>query len=238
MSEAFQAFNTNKDWQKRGFHMRTPPLILVGYDSSGDGDDRDALVMNSREEHQRGEPHDPDFAVLTKYRLLMFHQMETHLEFPDKLAMLLNLHRQLNAWQAVGRCSQHIFCVETNGVGWSMASSLRSKTGLQVAGYTTVGNLSEDRYREKKLSMPRLTALDYMRVLMETHCLKVAPGAPGAAAFANEVSSFVWAGKGRPEAIQGQRDDLVMAACGTCWIGGKVIPPLLKAKSSQKVQVH
>jgi len=238
MGKDFHPFNTTADWAKRGFHMRTPPLILASFDSSGEGDDRDALVMLAREEHQRGEPWDPDFAVLTKFRQLMSYRIPRHLEFPDKLAMLLNLHRQLVGWRNMRRSADHVFCVETNGVGYAMASSLRDKTGIGVAAYTTVANLSEDRYREKKLSMPRLAALDHLRVLFETHCYKVAPDAPGRKDFEGEVGSFVWAAPGRPEAIAGQHDDLIMAACGAAWIGAKVIPPLLRQQKFNGKKVH
>lgn len=227
----FQPFNTTADWQARGYRLRTPPLILVGYDTSGDGDDKDALTMVAREEHQHGEPWDPDFAVMTMYRVLMAHRMAPQLEFPDKLAMLMRLHRQLNGWVNVGRSSGHVFTVETNGVGWAMSSSLRQKIGNKVVPYTTVGKLSEDRYVERKTSMPRLAALDNLRVLAETHCLKVAKGAPGAKDLAQEMGAFVWRAPGRPEALQGQHDDLVMSVCGAVWIGSKVIPPLLKQAS-------
>jgi hypothetical protein len=112
-----------------------------------------------------------------------------------------------------------------------MASSLRQRFQERVFSYNTVGNLSEDRYREKKMSMPRLAALDHMRVLAETHCLKIAKGAPGAHDLTSEIGAFVWRRPGRPEAIEGQHDDLVMSVCGSLWIGSKIIPPFLKQES-------
>lgn len=222
-------FNTGTDWKSRGFHMRVPPVIFVAYDPSGDGDDRDAMVMMAREEHQQGETWDPDFAVQMLFRALLVHQMGKDLEFPDKLAMLLKLHKELSRWQRMGRCHSHVFCVETNGVGYAMASSLRSAIGKNVIGYATVGTASSDApFTNKRVSMPRLAGLDNLRVLAETHCFKIAKEAPGKKILESEMGSFVWARPGRPEAIAGQKDDCVMAAAGACWIGSKVVPPVLK----------
>lgn len=226
MSEA--QFNTSADWKARGYYMRKPPFLLAGYDPAGDGDDRDALVLIAREEHQKGDTWDPDFSVSVMFRVLMVHQMSPDLEFPDKLSMVLKLHRQLGKWQRSGRSSRHAFCVEANGVGYAMASTLRDTIGNHVLTYTTVGNAREDPFIEKRLAMPRLAALDNLRVLAETHCFKVARDAPGASILEKEMASFVWARPGRPEAIQGQRDDVVMACAGCCWIGTKVLPLLLK----------
>jgi hypothetical protein len=225
-----QIFNTLKDWRERGYQLLAPPLALVGYDAAADGDDHDALVLNSREEHQHGEKWDPDFSVLTAYRVLLAHRMAKGLEFPDKLAQLLKLHRLLSGWRRKGRVAGHVFTVETNGVGHAMASALRSRIGhAHVLGYTTVGNASANSADEQKLVMPRLAGLDHLRVLAETHVLKVARGAPGAEELTKEMSTFVWRRPGRPEALQGQHDDLVMGLAGTTWCGSRHIPPLLKA---------
>lgn len=222
-------FNTGADWKSRGFNMRIPPLVLVAYDPAGDGRDRDAVVMISREEHQQGEAWDPDFAVQVVFRILMVHQMGRDLEFPDKLAMLLKLHRELARWGRMGRCKKHVFCVETNGVGYAMGSSLRSTIGNNVVNYKTVGTASTDKpFTDNRIAMPRLAGLDNLRVLAETHCLKVSKSAPGKEIFEREMGSFVWARPGRPEAIQGQTDDCIMAAAGACWIGTKVLPLFLK----------
>lgn len=226
----YEGFNTVKDWKDRGYHMRTPPLILVGYDSSGDGDDRDALTMVAREEHQRGEEHDPDFAVVTMFRVLMAHRLPQSLEFPDKLAKLLSLHKSLATWRDTGRAAEHVFCIETNGVGHAMGSSLRQWIGGNVVTYNTVGRMSSEPYEAKQVSMPRLAALDNMRVLAETHVLKVAKDAPGSKDLINEMGAFVWRRPGRPEALSGQHDDLVLSLCGALWIGTKVIPPILRQK--------
>lgn len=229
MSE-FQAFNTVKDWRSKGYVMRTPPLILVGYDPAGDGKDFDALSMVAREEHQHGEPWDPDFAVATIFRVMMAYRMPKSMEFPDKLAMILRLNSQLNGWMYANRSAGHVICVETNGVGYAMTSSLRQKIGAKVMPYVTVARVTDDRVIQMRTAMPRMAALDHMRVLAETHCLKVAKGAPGGKDLVREVHSFVW-GPARPEALEGQHDDIVMSVCGALWIGSKVIPPLLKAQS-------
>lgn len=224
-------FNTGADWKARGFRLQTPPLMLACYDPAGDGADRDALLLLSREEHQKGEPHDPDFAAQTLYRVLMVHQMAAEMEFPDKLAMILRLHRQLRRWTNKGRCHGHVFCVETNGVGYAMGSALRSAVGNAVVAYHTTGKASSDvPFAEKRPSMPRLPALDNLRVLAETHCLKIARDAPGREILVREMEAFVWRRAGRPEAMDGQRDDTVMALAGGCWVGSKIIPPILKAK--------
>lgn len=224
-------FNTGADWKSRGFFMRVPPLVLACYDPAGDGSDRDALVLMAREEHQQGEEWDPGFSVQMVFRILMVHQMGTELEFPDKLAMMLKLHRQLVRWQRKGRSSKHVFCVETNGVGYAMGSALRSSVGNHVLTYHTVSRVSNDLpFTDKRISMPRLPALDNLRVLAETHSLKIAKDAPGKSILEKEMSSFVWRRPGRPEAIEGQKDDTVMATAGGCWIGTKILPTILKQK--------
>lgn len=221
-------FNTSADWKARGYYMRVPPVVLAAYDPAGDGEDRDALVLIAREEHQKGETWDPDFSISIIFRVLMVHQMSPDLEFPDKLAMILRLHKQLRRWQNTGRSSKHVFCVESNGVGYAMASSLRENIGNYVINYTTVSNTRDVPFVEKKLAMPRLASLDNLRVLAETHCFKVAKEAPGAKILESEMASFVWRRPGRPEAMQGQRDDVVMACAGACWIGTKVLPLVLR----------
>lgn len=225
-----QSFNTTKDWRARGYTMRRPPLILVGYDPAGAGDDRDALTMTAREEHQRGERHDPDFAVMTAYRVLMAHRMPPELEFPDKAAQVLRLHLNLLRWRNSGRSSGHAVCVETNGVGYALGSLLRTRIEAHVFTYTTVGAVTDVTAQEKRLVMPRLAALDNLRVLAETHALKIAKGAPGGQDLVREMNAFVWRRPGRPEASPGQHDDLVMSLAGATWIGSKVIPPQLKAE--------
>jgi hypothetical protein len=226
--DGIEVFNSDKDWRERGFHLRTAPVIIVSYDPAGDGDDRDAIIVTSREEHQRGEPHDPDFAVEMKFRVLMGQRIPVDFEFPDKVAKLLAIHRQLTQWQAGGRIHTHAFAVESNGVGWGLASDLRSKIGESVLPYTTIGSAMDKPYGGGKINMPRLAALDHLRIMMETHHLKLIPGAPGSKEIISELNSFVWRRPGRPEAMDGQKDDLVMALCGGVWVGSKIIGPTLK----------
>ena len=224
-----EIFNSEADWKDRGFSLRTPPFIIVSFDPAGDGDDRDAMIVQSREEHQRGEPHDPDFAVEMKFRVMLAERLPVDYEYPDKLARILAIHKQLVRWQVSGRISGHVICIESNGVGWGLASDLRTKIGQFVVSYTTVGSSMDKPYGGGKVSMPRLAALDWMRIMMETHHLKLVPDAPGHKQLASELNSFVWRRPGRPEAMQGQKDDLVMALCGGLWVGSKIIGPLLKA---------
>ncbi len=224
-------FNSNAEWRDRGFSLRSPPVCIVTYDPAGDGKDNDALVVLLREEHQKGEPYDPDFAVENKYRVLMCERMPSHYEFPDKLARLLSMHRRLLSWTAEGKIFAHVFAVETNGVGWGLSSALKAKVGSHVIPYTTVSTTGDRSYTGMKVSMPRLAALDHMRIMMETFHLRISPDAVGAKDLLAEMNSFVWRAPGRPEAIQGQHDDLVMATCGGLWIGSRVIQPVLKAEA-------
>lgn len=225
------AFNNTTDWRERGFYLRTPPVTIASYDPAGSGNDRDAIVLTSREEHQKGEPHDPDFAVALKFRVLGSMYLPPEFEFPDKIARLLSLHRNLTRWQTAGKTFSHFFTVETNGVGWALASELRSKIGPQVISYTTVGSTSEKPYSGGSVSMPRLAALDHLRVLLETGHLKQARDAVGKKELAAELSAFVWRRPGRPEAMEGQKDDRIMALTGGVWIGTKIIHPVLKART-------
>lgn len=224
------AFNNTEDWRERGFHLRMPPVVIAAYDPAGSGSDRDALVLLNREEHQKGEPHDPDFAVAIKFRVLGVSELPPEFEFPDKLARLMALHRQLNVWQRRNRSYSHFFSIESNGVGWGLASALKRAIGPQVISYTTIGATGEKPYSGGSISMPRLTALDFTRTMLETGHLKMAPNAPGVKILQQQMAGFVWRRPGRPEAMEGQKDDAVMALTGGLWIGSKIISPVLKAK--------
>lgn len=224
-------FNQNSEWAARGYILRSPPLCIVVYDPAGDGDDFDALVVGLREEHQRGEPHDPDFAVETKYRILISERMPVDYEFPDKVARVLAMHRTLKTWEAEGKIHTHLIAIETNGVGWGLASSIKDKIGEQVIPYTTVGSSGETPYTGAKCSMPRLAALDHLRILMETFHVRMIPEAPGVKNLMQELNAFVWKRPGRPEALNGANDDLVMALCGLTWIGSKIVGPILRAET-------
>ena len=218
------------DLKDRGFQLLTPPVTFISFDPAGDGDDRDALVGLSREEHQKGEPHDPDFSVEFVFRVLMAHRLPQDWEFPDKLGALLSLDRQLRAWRGQGRHSEHFFCVETNGVGYGYASSMSRKTSTRVIPYVTVGNANAARapQADARISMPRLKALDNLRILMETGYVRRTKDGPGMKMLEDEMNAFVWRGKGRPEAMAGQTDDLVMALTGAVWMASNVVPPVLK----------
>ena len=214
--------------RERGFQLLTPPVSIASLDPSGDGEDYDGLVVVSREEHQRGEPNDPDFAVEFVYRLLMAHRLPRDWEFPDKLAAVFQLDRNLQRWTSQKRQSAHFMCFETNGVGYGYASSFARKSTTKVIPYATVGRVTNVAPVNAKVAMPRLEALDNLRILMETGYFQLAKGAPGAKEFNNELQAFVWRGRNRPEAMQGQHDDLILAATGATWIGSKILPPLLK----------
>jgi hypothetical protein len=224
-------FNNTEDWRTKGFYLRTPPVVIAAYDPAGSGSDRDAVVLLNREEHQKGEPHDPDFAVAMKFRVLGTTAFPPEFEFPDKLARMMALNRQLIRWQEAGKCYTFFYAIETNGVGWAMASALRSKLGPRVISYTTSGSAKEKPYEGGAISMPRLAALDHTRVLLETGHLKMAPNCHGGKELAQEIAGFVWRRPGRPEAMEGQHDDRVMALAGGCWVGTKIVQPVLKAKT-------
>jgi hypothetical protein len=221
-------FNNADELRERGFVMRDPPVNILAYDPAGDGRDNDALLIVSREEHRRGELWDPDLAVEFIFRILAAHRMPPGLEFPDKLARILRLNSFMAKWTHHKRAHGHIICVEANGVGWGMASSLKSKVNVPVIPYVTVARADEKTYVEGKVSMPRLAALDHLRIQLELHRVKAAKDAQGIKDLGQELNSFVWVRKGRPEAIAGQTDDLVMALAGAVWIGTKLLPPVTK----------
>lgn len=224
---------TRKELRERGFAMRDAPLALLVYDPAADGDDHDGLIILSREEHRRGELHDPDLAVEMIYRVLMAQYMPRELEFQDKAAKILSLHRSMRAWTNRGKMAEHMVLVETNGVGWPMQSFLKDKLGFRLRPYTTtstlIGRPSGAPHQSKMWAMPRLAALDHLRMQMDLQRLKTEEDAPGASLLIKEFNSFIWASKNRPEAIQGQHDDLIMPLAAGCWFGSKVIPPLVKA---------
>ena len=236
-----EVFNSAKDMNERGFHMRDAPVAIVNYDPAGDGKDNDAIVLIQREEWRRGELHDPDLAMEFVFRVTLAHRLPVGLEFPEKLATLLRLNSSLAKWKRQKRISTYGIGVEQNGVGYAMGSSLRTKTSAPILGYTTVANTTEKPYTSNKLSMPRLAALDMLRVQMELHRVKVAKDCHGKKELLGELNSFVWAGPGRPEAIVGQKDDLVLALTGAIWLGLKVIPPVtkqVKVSAKDGVRAH
>lgn len=222
--------NSAEDLRERGFQLLCPPVTVAVLDPSGDGSDYDGLVAVSREEHQRGLPHDPDFAVEYMYRVLLAHRLPQEWEFPDKLAAILKLDSVLRQWTRRGQQTTHVIGIETNGVGYGYASSFARKSSTKVLPYATVGRVSigGQAPTNAKLAMPRLEALDNTRILAETGYLKLAAGAPGIENLRKEMNAFVWRGRNRPEAMPGQHDDLVMALTGALWIASKVLPPVLK----------
>jgi len=225
---ALEVFNSTKDLRDRGYAMKDPPLTLIAYDPAGDGADNDAVVIVAREEWRRGELHDPDLAMEFIFRIHLAQRLPKDWEFPEKLAGILNLNKLALRWQRQGKQYAHVIGVETNGVGYAMASSLRKKTQAPIIGYTTVANSTDTAFKGNNISMPRLAALDNLRVQTELHKVKVAKDAIGGRDLASEMNAFVWAGKNRPEAMKGEHDDLVMACAGALWIGCKLIPPVTK----------
>ena len=216
-------FFTNEQLQERGFVMRDPPMAILAYDPSGSGKDRDGIVILSREELRRGELDDPDLAVEIVYRALYASYMPRDLEFPDKMAKILSLHRAMMKWAAKGKMHSHIMLVETNGIGHSAKSFLQTKVHRYVRGYTTVAAV-HDRHvmAETGWVMPRNTALDNLRSKMELQRFKAEKGAPGMTELKNEFASFVWKNNVRPEAIDGQHDDLVMPSAAACYFGDRL----------------
>lgn len=219
------------EMKARGFRMRQPPLGLLVYDPAGDGDDHDGIVLLSREEHQRGELIDPDLSVEMIYRLMHCEYLPPEQEFQDKAARIFALHRAMVGWRDRGYMHGHVVLIETNGVGWPMFSFLKSRLGSLVAGYHTVGTLAAKPVQSIGLAMPRLQALGYMRMMLELQRLKSEKDEMerrGIKKFTNELNAFVWKSKGRPEAISGQHDDLIMPAAAGLWFGSHAIPPLVK----------
>jgi len=229
-------YNTGKTLQERGFQLKVAPLHFVCFDPAGDGDDYNGLVLLAREEHQKGLPEDPDFAVEHMIRVKMSMRLNQELEYADLLAQLYRINRYLNGLRNQGLSYGHVFCVETNGVGYGYEQALRDKIGRRtpVIGYTTIGNMNNDATAAKKMVMPRLAGLDHMRIMLETHHLKLDKDAPGSRELEGEFRAFVWRSPGRPEAMEGHNDDLVMALAGATWCATKLVPPVLKSKMFTK----
>ena len=228
------ALNTAEELKRRGFVMRDPPLLLLCYDPAGQGADNDAVVILSREEHRRGEVSDPDLAVEMIWRILQAEYFPVDFEWSDKIAKILSIHRGMRRWADSGRAAGTVILVESNGVGYAASSVLREKLSSQVLSYTTVGKASEETHASNKLIMPRLAALDLMRLQLELHRLKGVKGGKGVDDIQKELGGIVWARPGRPEALPGQRDDMTMALTAGIWFGTKVIPPLTKADPSKE----
>lgn len=223
---------------KDGFSLRAPVLSIVAFDPSAEGDDFPTCVLVDREEWQRGETVDPNFAVQRRYRVKLVNRMDRTLEFPEQQAALMRLHRWLNHRQAKGLCYQHFLVIETNGVGWPIASDLRLKLGSVVVPMATTGSGSNSPQGARgSVAMPRMAGLDNLRYLMEMHALKIDRDAPGGHILQTEMQSFVWAGKRKPQALSGQHDDSILPLASACWLGQKVVPPYLKQKVPKKPKV-
>ena len=230
-----QSFNSGQTLRARGFRLATPPLHFVCVDPSGDGDDNTACIMSAREEHQKGEPQDPDFSVEHMHRIKMALRIRQDQEFTDVLAQLYRLHRFLLQLRAKGLSAGHVFAIETNGVGYGYAKALRAKippSALSIFEYHTVGNMSDDTDVMYRYAMPRLAGLDNLRILIETHHLKIDKNMPGAKEYEEEFRAFIWKSPNRPEALEGQHDDLVMATAGALWVATKIVPPILRQDAS------
>lgn len=228
MSVNAEILHTIPQLRELGFYMHDAPVGILCYDPAGSGNDRDAMVLLQREEWRRGELNDPDLAVETIYRMMYCEEMDPTFEAPDKIARALTVLRQMRVWQAKRRLAEVYMTVERNGVGYAMADHLKRQTKTQIIGYNTVGVMTDKKFQNKQMSMPRLAALDLMRVCLETHRLKMEKRAIGANIIASQINSFVWKRPGRPEAIEGMRDDVIMAICGGIWFGTHAIPMITK----------
>lgn len=231
-----------KDLHDKGFRLIQPPLSVMAFDPAGAGDDFPGAVEVQREEWQLGETTDPDFQTQKVYRIHRAKRLPRHLDFPDQLAWLLAVARAQKKKASRRMISDFFFAIETNGVGWPTYRSLRQKmSARRVLGVTTVATTSDKPIHGGSVKMPRLAGLDLVRVMIEISRLKMKKDAPGAKELSEELSAFVWASKNRPEAIDGQHDDLVLALAIAVWIGEKVIPPMVRQQSKRpasRARIH
>lgn len=211
--------------------MREPGLTMCVYDPAGEGKDNDAVVIMQREEWRRGELYDAELAMEYVMRILMCEYMNVNWTLNQKVARLLAMERAMRKWENKKKSAGSVMMIETNGVGYGAASLLKDKvpTTTTIRGYQTVARTDNKSFQAGNLSMPRLAALDNTRMLLDLDRIKAVKDAPGMDLFVQELNSFVWASARRPEAIAGQKDDLIMALTGACWFGTKVIPPITKA---------
>ena len=224
-----ESYRSGKLLRERGFTLRTPPFAFASFDAAGDGDDFYALSVTYREEWQFGEPTDAEFAVEKLHRIQLARRLPQSNEFVDNMAVLLRLATHLAQLRDAGRIAEYVFTIETNGVGHGYASALRSKLGpRRVIGIFTTGGMDAKPVVEDRTTMPRLAALDLLRMLVEMHYVRAAKDAVGIDDLAQELQTFVWRGKNRPEAMQGHHDDLVMALAMNIWTAEKLVPPMLK----------
>ena len=217
--------------------MREPPFAIVAFDPAGDGEDENAVALYLREEFERGERHEMGFEHQMIMRLHLIETLRQDLEFPEVLASMLRLYRWLYNMKLQGRIYNFVIVVETNGVGHGYYHSLRNAIGGRVYGQYTVGGDHEKPINEEKLVMPRMAGLDHFRYCIETHTIKIARDpasgqlAQGADKFRTQMNSFVWKGPKRPQAMEGQKDDLIMAGAIGNWFGTKVLPTVVTASA-------
>lgn len=223
--------NTVREFNHYGYYLQTPPVSLIVLDPAGDGNDGNGIVWMDREEYQKGEPEDPDFSVIPVNRIKFAAQLDSAMEWSDVMARLLALHRFMLLRERRGLSFRYFITVEVNGVGYGYANHLKEKVGTKkIIKVTTVGGQKEEAHNETGFIMPRLPGLDHLRMRIEGHTFKIDKTAPGLDILNSQMRSFVWLKKGRPEALPGQRDDLVMSSAIGNWTLSKIIPPALKAK--------
>ena len=220
--------NTVKQLHEQGYRLVAPPVAIVTLDPSGAGEDFNALTWIDREEWQRGEVTDKLFSVQRLYRLQVAQRLPQSAEFGDLVAQMLRINLFLKKRRNKKLLHSIITVVETNGVGWGIFNQVKKKIGDGVIGIITVTGTNSRAFSGGRMSMPRLPGLDHLRVLLETHLLKMHPKTPGAKEIESEFRSFVWKRAGRPEALDGQKDDLLMSLAIGCWVGEKVVPATVR----------
>lgn len=219
---------------KLGFRLRRAPTVLFSLDPSGEGDDRTGLSIIERHELELGEPDEPKFAVEHAFMIRHVERLPRDMEFPDVMALLLAYHKgMLKRPKAVQR---HWFAIEVNGVGWPFYSQLHNLCGPGfVIPVVTTGSADDRPYGEEdnRPRMPRMAGLDLFRVMLQLQRIMIVPGAKGADELVREMRSFVFNGR-RPEAAEGEHDDLIFSSVLGVWVGARIIPPTARAKPTRE----
>lgn len=223
-SAAYDTLVSTDQLQSDGFRQRSAPVAVLAMDPAGDGKDRTALTLTEREAWVRGEPYDPDVRLIYRLVWRIGTLFPVNAEFPFVNASVYSAMNRLRTAVSVGNLSEAVLAVECNGVGWGYASDLRTKLPKgSVMPITTTGGNYDHAMERRGYTMPRKPAADNFRVLMETGRWITAPEAPMADALKSEMDSFIWR-NGKPQAAEGQHDDLVMSSIIGSWVASKLIP--------------
>jgi hypothetical protein len=217
---------TLKELRAAGFQEKGPTTEILAFDPAGAGADSPGLVWVTRRTFILGDyPYEPDSSAQPIMRIRAAVAMVPDSSYAEQEARCLTWHRRMMAAQRADQVEQHAVCIETNGVGFALGDQLKRKIGKFCLPYTTVA-AADKTFKGGKVLMPRGPALGLLRAHMVMHRLKASDDAIGMEDLGRQLDSFLRSEKknGKPEAMAGEHDDLVLPLAACCWMSNRILP--------------